>query len=79
MSAIKSALIKMNTAIDRLDGAVGGIEETLAGQQRDMFVSNNANQNGGAATNGHAVDSAVLAQKLDSAIGKVEEILKESA
>ena len=77
MSAIKHALAKLDDVVERLEGSMDGLEESLAGEQRDMFASP-SNQNTSAKKNGHgSIDGAILAKRLDSAIKKVETILKE--
>jgi hypothetical protein len=74
VSAIKHALAKLDGAVGKLESSLSGLEQKPAQEQRDMFVAP-SNEN----ANGHVVDGTALAQRLDSAIGKVEEILKESA
>ncbi len=76
MSAIKQALEKLNVVVGELEGSLDSFENAVAknaveAAQADMFssVSNE---------NGTAVDPAFVAQKLDSAIEKVESVLKEN-
>ncbi len=76
MSAIKHALARLDDAVGKLDGATHGFEQIMAGQQRDMFGAP-SNENAGDDANGHTIDGAVIAQRLDQAIEKVETILKE--
>ncbi|MCB1531313.1 MAG: hypothetical protein KDJ35_00430 [Alphaproteobacteria bacterium] len=68
MSAIRQALIKLDSAVGRLESSTNGLEASVEARQQDMF--NGAN--GG-------VNPAIVAQKLDSAIQKVEQVLKETA
>lgn len=79
MSAIKQALNKLDISIRKLEGSVDVIEETLAGQQRDMFAAANAKAPKASNGNGHDFESGLFAKRLDRAIEKVETILKESA
>lgn len=71
MSAIRQALAKLDGAVGKLEGSMGGLEQALAGQQRDMF-GNTSNENA-------PIDAAVVAQRLDTAIEKVEGLLKTAA
>lgn len=72
MSAVKQAMSKLDYVVAKLEGSVEGLEQTLAGQQRDMFSAPSAS-NG----NGQHPQGAVMAQRLDNAIEKVEQLLKE--
>jgi len=84
VSQIKQALLKLNKSIDRLEGSAGHIEQSLAGQQRDMFgaapaAATNGSGSTHAKANGHGgVEGAVIAQRLDQAIDKVEKLLAEA-
>ena len=72
LSVIKQALAKLDTAVGKLDGATHGLEKNGVGQQSDMFnAPSNENENE------HTIDGAVIAQRLDQAIEKVETILKD--
>jgi hypothetical protein len=73
VSAIKHALARLDGAIANLEGSVRGMETSLAGKQRDMFSVPVKESR----QNGHAPDNAAMARKLDLAIEKVEEILRE--
>lgn len=75
MSAIKHALNKLDSSIRRLEASMNGLEESMAGQQRDMFGQPASNQNK-SKKNGKA-NGAVIAQRLDQAIQRVESILKD--
>ncbi len=75
MSAIKHSLAKLDNAVGNLDGAVNGFERIMATRQDDMF-GGASNENDGDGS-GHTIDGAVIAQRLDQAIEKVETILKE--
>ena len=74
MSALRQALDKLDNAVGKLEGSITQFDQNVAqGQQPDMFGGasvSNANAN---------VNAAFVAQKLDSAITKVEAILKETA
>ena len=79
MSAIKQALEKLNTSLNDLETSVGSLERNLTGEQRDMFGHPPAvNENTGE-TNGAAIDAALVAQRLDIAIERVEQVLSEAA
>lgn len=75
MPEIKHALTKLDSVVGKLEDSMEGFEEVLAGQQRDMF-SAPSNQNA-SATGGNMIDGAVVADKIDQAIEKVEAVLKE--
>lgn len=66
MSAIRQALAKLDSAVGKLEGASNGLETSIEARQQDMF-------------GGVTVTPAAVAQKLDSAIQKVETVLKETA
>ena len=75
MSAIRQALEKLNGSLQNLESSVTGLENNLAGEQRDMFghpPASNENTNG-------AIDAALVAQRLDIAIERVEQVLSEAA
>lgn len=65
MSAIRQALAKLDSAVGKLEGSANGLETSLEARQQDMF--------------GGSISPAAVAQKLDSAIEKVESVLKETA
>ncbi len=73
MSAIRQALAKLDNAVGKLEGSINSYDQSVEGRQTDMF-------GGAAISNENAnVNAAFVAQKLDSAIQKVEHILKENA
>ncbi len=78
MSAIKQALSKLDMSVSKLEGAIGGVEQKIAGAQQDMFAAQNAVMASSANSN-DAAKTQALTNRLDSAIGKVEQILTESA
>jgi ribosome recycling factor len=69
VSAIRSALTDLNSIVEKLEGSVAVHEEKVQ-EQHELFEKSAANANVG-------VDPAILAQKLDVTIQRVEEILKE--
>ena len=72
MSAILDALVKLEQSIGNLEGAAAHVEDSLSGQQRDMF--------GGASkppANTNSVDKAAVVKKLDTIIEHAETVLKE--
>jgi len=72
VSAIKQALSRLDSSLGKLEYSMEGMEHLLAGEQRDMFsVSEVGNENL------IGVQSAVVAQRLDQAIEKVEALLSE--
>ena len=68
MSTIKDALSKLKNSVSRLEVSMHNHEYALAGQQRDMFSE--------AKADGPLFDTAVISQRLDKAIKKVEELLE---
>lgn len=80
LSPIEQALHELNGAIDRLDAVANGQVEYTAelkqhADQLEMFQNNaNATEEGG---NVIKMDPAVIVQKLDTTIDRVEAILKE--
>ena len=74
MSALKQALEKLNGSLSNLETSVTGLESNLAGAQRDMFGHPAASNE-----NDTAIDTALVAQRLDVAIERVEQVLSEAA
>ena len=70
MSALKSSMEHLHSRIIELEKVVGGLESALEGQQRDMFAAAPSNEN-------NTVDKAAINKRLDSAIEKVEQLLKD--
>lgn len=73
MSAVRYALENLHAVIGNLERSVEGLENSRLGEQRDMFQMA-SNENGLDKAKGEAI-----AQRLDSAIEKVEKILKETS
>jgi exonuclease VII small subunit len=75
--SIRQALAKLEKSVGKLESSAVQLETSMAGEQRDMFGAvikkNGTNGNG----NGHALQGALFAKRLDQAIEQVEEILKE--
>lgn len=64
MTAILNALTALNQSLDKLEtAAVEQEQKVLRAHQQDLFNS--------------AIDPALLAQKLDIAIERVEQVLRE--
>lgn len=76
MSAILEALNSLNQSLDNLEAAAELVEQkNIQISQQDLF---NGDTNGAANGNGHhAIDPAILANKLDVTIERIEEILRE--
>ena len=74
MSALKQALEKLNGSLNNLETSVNGLEGNLTGAQRDMFGHPAASNE-----NSTAIDTALVAQRLDIAIERVEQVLSEAA
>lgn len=73
MSLIRNALMDLNEKVERLETIAATQEERAA--QNDLFP---AVTNGHGQSNDHdMIDRDLLAQKLDSTIEKVEQMLKE--
>ncbi|MCB9991828.1 MAG: hypothetical protein H6867_10770 [Rhodospirillales bacterium] len=67
MTAILDALTALNTSLDKLEIAAAQQEQkTLQTQQQDLF--------GGGY---NMIDPAILAQKLDVTIERIEQVLRE--
>jgi hypothetical protein len=73
VSIIKQALNRLRHSVDSLEGGVDRIEFAMAGKQRDMFGAVVPQKKGQAA---FPLENAVIAQRLDKAIKKVEELLE---
>ncbi len=77
MSAILNALSVLDRSLGNLeDAAIAQEQKALKLQQQDLFngATNGYESNG----NGHMnVDPAVLAQKLDITIERIEQVLRE--
>ena len=72
MSEVARALSNLSQIVGQLEGSVYELETSMSGQQRDMFGEKVANSN--AQTN---IDTELVAQKLDLAIEKIEDVLEE--
>ncbi|MFP4314332.1 MAG: hypothetical protein ACLFR0_08395 [Alphaproteobacteria bacterium] len=75
MSAVRSSLENLHNAIVKLESAVGIMEESRMGEQRDMFSIAPSNENG----TQKILDGGVIASRLDNAIEKVEKLLKDGS
>ncbi|MCE7886150.1 MAG: hypothetical protein DYH13_01410 [Alphaproteobacteria bacterium PRO2] len=75
MSSVRQALAKLEKSVGKLESSAVQLETAMAGQQRDMFGA--PLKKNGANGNGHAIQGALFAKRLDQAIEQVEEILKE--
>jgi len=76
VSNIRQALAKLEGAVGKLEGSIVKFEGAMAGQQRDMFGA--PIKKNGANGNGQAIQGALFAKRLDQAIEKVDDILKEA-
>ncbi len=72
MSVILKVVSKLENSVSKLEDSVMSLEGTVAGQQRDMFTKPAKVANG---SNG--MQGAIMAQRLDQAIEKVEKLLSE--
>lgn len=66
---IKQSLSNLRSEVGRLELALHGLQTSMAGKQRDMFAEPPAKPGKG------GVDNSIIAQRLDKAIKKVEELL----
>ncbi len=75
MSAVLQALSQLSNAIGNLEGSIESFEGTQKGKQRDMFAApvKKVEQ----VANNNSIDTNLVARKLDSAIAKIESVLKE--
>ena len=83
MSAVIESLRKLEQSVQGLEASVGNMEGRIADTQRDMFggpdVELDANGSPKAAIVADIPEAEVIAKRLDFAITKVEELLKEDA
>ncbi|MFK7840066.1 MAG: hypothetical protein AB8B83_07010 [Bdellovibrionales bacterium] len=80
MSELHQALERLNGSLSNLETSVTGLEHNLAGEQRDMFGHPSpSNENTIDVEGGTAIDAALVAQRLDIAIERVEQVLNEAA
>lgn len=75
MSAVRQAIAILSRAVDNLESSVGHVEQALTGKQRDMFAMPARAPEGVA--NSNDLDAELVARKLDSAIERIEQALKE--
>lgn len=74
MSAVKQAILNLSQAVSRLESAIDYASQPEAGHQRDMFSGIlSASKKAG---NGK-INPEIVAQKLDRAIGHIENMLSE--
>ena len=73
MSAVQQALSSLTRAIDTLETSLGSFEEGLKGKQRDMFAMPAKPEK---IANNNAVNTDLVAAKLDNAIAKIEAVLR---
>jgi hypothetical protein len=79
LSGIREALMNLKRAVGRLEDAAGNAESALAGRQRDMFAAAQVQQQPRATRPGTGTlsgDSTIIAERLDKAIKRVEELLE---
>ena len=76
MSALRKSLIKLDHVVSKLETSMSGLENELAGQQRDMFPEPSVPQ--AVASNDDGVDGALVVQALDRTINRVEKLLAEA-
>lgn len=74
MSIVRSSIENLHSAIMRLESAVTNMEETRMGEQRDMFAAAPSNENAS-----KSMDSSLIAKRLDNAIEKVEQLLRDGS
>ena len=72
MSVLRSSIENLHSKIVKLENAVVQLEGSMQGQQRDMFSAAPSNENGA-----QNVDKKAISVRLDSAIEKVEQLLKD--
>ncbi len=77
MSTLLNALSELERSVDELESSESRMKDSIAraiqsAGQQDLFAGG-----AGAANGNPAPDPAVLAQKLDVAIERVEEVLRE--
>jgi hypothetical protein len=76
VSAVRQAIQNLEAAIGRLETGLEEAATTLKGQQRDMFPSSPSSPPLSEAPFNPPADTALMAQKIDSAINKVEALLR---
>ena len=75
MSALQSSLSKLDQAVNKLESVIDTrTRAAKSNGQSDLFSAMGATRK----SNDNVVDTSLLADKLDSAIAKVEKILNES-
>lgn len=73
-AAIKTSLSRLDQAVGQLESAVVSTEKKAKAPQTDLFGVAAGSQKASVAND---VDPKVLANRLDNAISKVEQILRE--
>ncbi len=79
MTVILDALAILEQSLEKLESAaVAQEQKALQMQQQELFAASSA-ANGHTNGNGHhiAIDPAILAQKLDVTIERIEQVLRE--
>lgn len=75
VSVLMQSLASLEHAISRLEQAVESAEDSLVGQQRDMFAAPAGPPR--PQKNGKGVQAAMIVRRLDHAIEKAEQLLAQ--
>ena len=73
-AAIRNALVNLNRKLEKLESAVDVASKKKKSGQDDLFTQIAGSKE---PSNANVVDAKQIASRLDSAIGKVERLLKE--
>lgn len=71
MSIIQNALVELNVKLEKLEDMASSYEQRVAENGNNLFGNSPVNGNG------KSIDTAMLAQKLDLTIERIEQVLKE--
>lgn len=79
MSKIRQSLERLHQSLGRLENNISTVENKIAEYQHDMFSqASNAPSNQNDLGESSGANAQILAQRLDTAIEKVERILQEA-
>lgn len=77
MSAVRTSLQRLTAAIGSLETSVDMLENAKMGEQRDMFAAPVSNENANEAKLAASQNKKAMADRLDTAIEKVEKMLAQ--